>query len=73
MKKILLATLGDSPAVVTEAIDRLRAEGVEIDIVTVLTTSDSEALASLELLSEHIPSHYEGKVEFHGLAGSRVI
>lgn len=73
MKKILLATLGESPAVVTEAIDRLKAEGVEIDIVTVLTTKDMDAQGALELLSHHIPAYYQGKVEFHGAAGARVI
>ena len=38
MKKILLATLGESPAVVTEAIDRLQADGIDIEPVIVLTT-----------------------------------
>jgi len=64
MKKILIATLGDSPAVVTEAIDALRARGVAIDAVIVMTTRDRGTQGSLNLLSEHIPRYYNGKVEF---------
>ena len=62
MKKILLATLGESPAVVTEDIDRLKAEGVEIDIVTVLITKHMDAQGALELLSHHIPAYFQYKV-----------
>jgi CRISPR-associated protein Csx14 len=61
MKKVLLATLGESPAVVTEAIDRLRADGVHIDHVVILTTKDACA-ESANLLSEHLPAYYDGKV-----------
>ena len=73
MKKVLLATLGESPAVVTESIDKLSAEGIKIDIVTLLTTRDDDAQQSLELLDEHIPDYYKGKIEFHGAASARVI
>ncbi|MDR7416047.1 MAG: CRISPR-associated protein Csx14 [Armatimonadota bacterium] len=62
MKKVLLATLGEAPAVVTEAVDRLRAEGIFVDSVVVLTTKDTGAKSALELLSEHLPSYYQPKV-----------
>lgn len=63
MKKILLATLGETPAVVTEAIDRLRADGVGIDYVVVLTTKDTNAQNALSLLSEHLPKYYGDQVK----------
>jgi CRISPR-associated protein Csx14 len=62
MKKVLLATLGESPAVITEAVDRLRAEGVAVDSVVVLTTKDTYAQSALSLLSEHLPDYYSGEV-----------
>ena len=62
MKKILLATLGESPAVVTEAIDRLQADGIDIEPVVVLTTKDTYARDALNLLGEHLRSYYNGKV-----------
>jgi CRISPR-associated protein Csx14 len=62
MKKVLLATLGESPAVITEAIDRLRADGVSIDFVVVLTTQDTYAQDALKLLSDHLPAYYDGQV-----------
>jgi len=65
MKKVLLATLGESPAVVTEAIDRLRADGVDIDSVVLLTTKDTYAQDAVSLLSEHLPAHYSGKVALY--------
>jgi len=73
MRKILLTTLGESPGVVTEAIDRLKAEGIDIDSVVVLTTKDTYAQSALSLLTEHIPRYYQGKVEFHGVANARVV
>jgi len=66
MRKVLLATLGEAPAVVTEAIDRLRAGGIAIDTVTVLTTKDTYVQGSLNLLNDHIPRYYNGEVEFWG-------
>jgi CRISPR-associated protein Csx14 len=65
MKKALLATLGESPAVVTEAIDRLRADGVNVDCVVLLTTKDTYAKDSADLLSEHLPDYYEGTVSVY--------
>jgi len=62
MKKILLATLGETPVVVTEAIDHLKEDGIRIDYVVILTTRDTDAQDSLALLSEHIPTYYGGQV-----------
>jgi CRISPR-associated protein Csx14 len=62
MKKLLLATLGESPAVVTEAIDRLQADGIEIGPVVLLTTKDTYTQRAFNLLSEHLPRYYGGKV-----------
>lgn len=70
MKKILLATLGESPAVITEAIDRLQVDGVMIDSVVVLTTKDTYAQSALSLLSEHLPNYYAGKV---ALSDARIL
>ena len=66
MKKVLLATLGESPAVITEAIDRLRADGINIDYVVLLATKDTYAQDALALLSSHIPAYYQGEVSFAG-------
>lgn len=63
---VLLATLGETPAVVTEAIDVLQAQGIDVHAVQVLTTMDVYAQGALGLLSEHIPRYYKGKVEFWG-------
>ena len=63
--KVLLATLGESPAVVTEAIDRLRADGVDIDYVVLLTTKDTYAQDGVSLLSEHLPVYYHGKTALY--------
>ncbi len=62
MKKILLATLGEAPAIVTEAIDRLGDDGIHIDYVVLLTTSDTYAQSALKLLYDHLPSHYHNQV-----------
>jgi len=60
VKKLLLATLGESPAVVTEAIDRLRADGVHVDYVVLLTTNDTYSELAANLLIEHLPGYYGG-------------
>lgn len=62
MKKVLLATLGETPVVVTEAIDHLKEDGIRIDNVVILTTRDTDAQDSLALLSEHIPAYYGDQV-----------
>ncbi len=62
MKKVLIATLGDTPGVVTVAIDRLGAEGVSIDSVVILTTRDWDARNALDLLRNHLPDYYGGRI-----------
>ncbi len=56
-KRLLIATLGTSPAVITEAIDLLAEQEVRIDGVFLLMTQDRDVQAACELLSEHLPSH----------------
>lgn len=62
MKRVLIATLGESPAVVTEAIDKLKSEGIHINYVVLITTEDSYAIDSVELLCNHIPQYYRGNI-----------
>lgn len=56
-KKLVIATLGTSPAVITEAIDLLAAENIRTDGVNLLMTQDSEVKQAFELLAEHLPAH----------------
>ncbi len=57
-KKLLIATLGTSPAVVTEAIDLLDEQGSRPDGVILLMTQDTDVQASYKRLAEHLPQHY---------------
>ncbi|MHA1631867.1 MAG: CRISPR-associated ring nuclease [Candidatus Freyarchaeota archaeon] len=61
MKRVLIATLGESTSVVTEAIDFLRGEGKRIDEVIMLTTIDALTQDAVDLLVKHIPEHYRGQ------------
>jgi len=54
MKNVLIATLGESPAVVTEALDVLKNRRIPIHEVVLLTTIDSAAEESLNLLTGHL-------------------
>ena len=56
-KKLLIATLGTSPAVITEAIDLLDEQGLRPDGVVLLYTEDYEVRQSLDLLRQHLPNH----------------
>ncbi len=56
-KKLLIATLGTSPAVVTEAIDLLDEQGTRPDGVILLMTQDREVRDSFDLLAQHLPTH----------------
>lgn len=56
-KKLLIATLGTSPAVVTEAIDLLNEQGLRPEGVILFYTDDSDVKESFELLSQHLPAH----------------
>ncbi|MCD5401278.1 CRISPR-associated ring nuclease [candidate division NPL-UPA2 bacterium] len=66
-KKILVATLGESPGVITEAIDALLREGIDLDWLFPFTTSDSDAKATLDFLQEHIPGYYREKPRFYSI------
>lgn len=57
LQKLLIATLGTSPAVVTEAIDLLGEQGIRPDGVVLLHTEDPEVRESLDLLTQHLPEH----------------
>jgi len=56
-KNLLLATLGTSPAVVTEAVDLLREDGVTVHGIVLFVTKDQDVQDSFELLAEHLPQH----------------
>ncbi len=60
MKKILIATLGQSPGVITEAIDQLK--NIKLDEVIILHTKDYEIIESAEYLKTHINIYYGGNI-----------
>jgi CRISPR-associated protein Csx14 len=53
----LLATLGTTPAVVTEAIDLLQEHGVQIERVRLITSLDHDVQAAYRLLYKHLEAH----------------
>ncbi|MCG3144831.1 MAG: hypothetical protein HONDAALG_02304 [Gammaproteobacteria bacterium] len=56
---ILISSLGESPAVVTEAIDKLEeAEGIRFTQVVTLGTDESEVRQGCAILNEHMVDHY---------------
>lgn len=62
-RNCLLATLGESPAVVTEAIDFLEKEKkIQINSLIILTTEDTDAEEALNILAKHIPQYYGGRI-----------
>lgn len=58
-KKLLVATLGASPAVITEAVDLLKEQGIQLDGVILFMTQDPDVQESYELLAQHLPNHDE--------------
>jgi CRISPR-associated protein Csx14 len=56
-KKLLIATLGTSPAVITEAIDLLEEQRMKPDGVILLLTQDPDVRESCNLLTQHLPTH----------------
>lgn len=54
---------------VTEAIDKLKKEGTEIDEVILLTTKDNDTKESAKLLSNHLPTYYENKIHISNIRG----
>lgn len=61
-KNILLATLGTTPAVVTEALDLLTEQRVGVDEVRLVTTQDSDVQGAYRLLCKHLESHEKTRV-----------
>lgn len=53
-KRLLIATLGTSPAVVTEAIDLLSEQGQRPDRVCIIKTKGSDVQKSYDLLRHHV-------------------
>lgn len=54
-KRLLIATLGTSPAVVTEAIDLLSEQGQCPDSICIIKTRDSEVNESFKMVSKYVP------------------
>ena len=62
---ILISSLGESPAVVTEAIDKLELEEhIQFAQVVTLGTSQMAVRQGAEILSEHIPAHYGKRISY---------
>lgn len=62
---VLISSLGESPAVVTEAIDKLeQEEKISFTQVVTLGTHKYEVRQSAEILSEHIPAHYSKRIAY---------
>jgi CRISPR-associated protein Csx14 len=64
MRKVLVSTLGDTPPVVTEALDKLHDDGGNIDEVMLFHTKDIDARDSAELLMTHIPQYYPSTIAY---------
>lgn len=62
-ERLLIATLGTSPAVVTEAIDLLSEQGQRPNRVCIIKTIDSDVNKSYEMLRKHIPTHCRIELE----------
>jgi len=52
-----MATLGTSPAVITEAVDLLTEQKTRPDGILLFHTEDPDVKKSMELLQEHLPQH----------------
>lgn len=65
IRHILVASLGESPAVVTETIDAIeRSENIEISEVVTVGTSDYNVNRGQELLAEHVYEHYSRRIKY---------
>lgn len=62
--KVLIATLGEAPGIITEAIDLLRSEDILIDKVFLIHTADSGIKEAFYYLKSHINTFpdYNGKI-----------
>lgn len=61
-KRVLISTLGETPSVVTEAIDVLIKDGKKPNEVFLITTTDSNSTESLNFLIEHIENYYNNSI-----------
>ncbi len=62
---ILISSLGESPAVVTEAIDKIQQEeNVQFTMVVTLATSQDVVRQGVEILTEHIRAYYGGSTGY---------
>ena len=63
---ILISSLGESPAVVTEAIDKLELEeGIQFTQVVTLRTNQNVVRQGEEILAKHIPAHYRDRITYN--------
>ncbi|HOO01954.1 MAG TPA: CRISPR-associated ring nuclease [Rectinema sp.] len=62
-KRLLIATLGESPAVVTEAIDLLSELGECPDSICIIKTKDPEVDESFRLIDKYVPKLRGVKLE----------
>jgi CRISPR-associated Csx14 family protein len=63
--RVLISSLGDSPAVVTEAIDKIESEEhVALARVVTIGTNKDDVRKSYEVLQGHIPIHYESRIGY---------
>jgi len=73
---ILISSLGESPAVVTEAIDKLeQEERIQFTQAITLGTSQSDVRQGVEILSEHIQAHYNRRIAYlhHAIEATDVL
>lgn len=62
---VLISSLGESPAVVTEAIDKIeQEERVQISQVITLGTGGYEVRRGAEMLYDHIPAYYNYRIAY---------
>lgn len=62
-KRVLVATLGTAPSVITEAIDHLLSRDINLNEVFIITTSDTETTLSLTILRLHISNYYKNNIK----------
>jgi len=73
---VLISSLGESPAVVTEAIDKLeQEEHIQFTQVVTLGTNQSDVRDGADILSEHIPAHYNRRIVYlhHAIEATDVL
>jgi CRISPR-associated Csx14 family protein len=65
MMNVLIASLGDSPGVITETIDALeREEGIELTQVITIGTTDVDVRSSAEMLGRELAEYYRARIGY---------